>query len=200
MYKWLVVLFLVLGSGQLWADVQDSDEAIHNELRSILTGLENAVNSGKYDQLPQYFHKDMTVTMSNQEALRSPEDIAKFFAFWFGEGGKLDHVEMKLDADALTKLYADKTIGVVHGNGVENTYLSDKRFFPMKTRWSATLIKDSDGKWRILSLHMGVNFLDNPVISMVEDNTKNLMLIGGGAGALIGLLIGFLLWRKRKPE
>ncbi len=198
MYRWLLVLFLVFSGGQLSADVNSNDEVIHNELRELLKGLEQAVNSEKYDTLPQYFHKNMTVTMSNQEVLHSPEDIAKFFAFWFGEDGKLDHVEMKLTADVLTELYADKTMGIIYGSGVEDTYLSDERFFPMKTRWSATVIKDSDGKWRVLSLHMGVNFLDNPVMSMIEDNGKNLVLFGGVGGLLIGLLIGFILWRKRR--
>jgi ketosteroid isomerase-like protein len=200
MYKWLIAFFLVFSGGTLLADIKSSDEAIHNELRALLNDLEEAVNSKKYDQLPQYFHKNMTITMSNQEVLRSPEDIAKFFAFWFGKSGKLDHVEMKLTADALTQLYADKTIGLVYGSGVENTYLSDKRFFPMKTKWSATVIKDTDGKWRILSLHIGVNFLENPVMSMIEDNGKNLVLLGGAGGFLFGLLAGFMVWRRRKAE
>ena len=69
---------------------------------------------------------------------------------------------MKLEADALTEFYADKTIGVVRGSGEEDYVLSDTRFFPMKTRWTATVIKDTDGKWRILTLHIGTNFLDNP--------------------------------------
>lgn len=198
MFRWLFVFTLIFGINQLSADVAIEDKAIHNELRGVLQGLETAVNSEKYEDLAQYFHKDMTVTMSNQEVLHSFDDISKFFAFWFGENGKLDHVEMKLNADSLTKLYANKMIGVVHGSGIEDTYLSDSRFFPMKTRWSATLIKDSDGIWRVLSLHIGVNFLDNPVMSMVEDNGKNLVMLGGFGGLLLGLLIGFILWRKRK--
>lgn len=197
MYKVLLVLFLFLCGESLVANVDTKDEAIHNELRALLIGLENAVNNEKYDELAQYFHKNMRVTMSNQELLSSHEDITRFFDFWFGKDGYLKRVEMKLTADTLTELYANKTIGIVRGTGEENTYLSDSRFFPMQTRWSATIIKDNDGQWRILSLHLGVDFLDNPVLDMAKESGKYLALFGLLGGLLLGLLFGFLLWRKR---
>lgn len=197
MYKLLFLLFLFFSGGVLSAEVETNDQVIHNELRALLTGLETAVNSEKYDDLAQYFHKNMRVTMSNQEVLSSYEDIGKFFNFWFGKDGFLKRVEMKLTADTLTELYANKTIGIVRGLGEENTYLSDSRFFPMKTRWSATVIKDDDGKWRILSLHLGVDFLNNPVLSMAKESGKYFALIGGTGGLLLGLLLGFIFWRKK---
>ncbi len=200
MYKWIFVLVLLLTSGTLFAaETNSEDEAIHNELRALLYGLENAVNSEHYEDLPQYFHKNMRVTMSNQEVLSSKEDIGKFFDFWFGKDGYLKRVEMTLNADELTELYADKTMGIVRGKGVENTYLSDSRFFPMQTRWTATVIKDQ-GEWRILSLHIGVDFLDNPVLSMVEESGKYLALFGTLVGLILGLLLGFVFWRKRRSS
>jgi len=188
---------MFFGGAALSADVNEPDHAIHEELRDLLRGLEKAVNSEHYDQLQQYLHKDMRITMSDQELLTSHADVERFFQFWFGPGGYLKRVEMKLTADAPTELYADKTIGIVRGSGVEDTYLSDSRFFPMKTRWTATVIKDDDGRWRILSLHIGVNFLDNPVLSMVEKSGKYLALAGALGGLLAGLLAGYLLWRRQ---
>jgi len=197
MSKWFLIFFLLFGGLGITASAQGPDEADHEELRALLHGLENAVNTEHYDQLPQYFHKNMTVTMSDQEVLSSREDIGRFFAFWFGKNGYLKHVEMKLTADAPTEFYAGKTIGIVRGSGVENTYLSDSRFFPMKTRWTATVIKDDEGKWRILALHIGVNFLDNPILDMVERSSIYFALFGAGGGLLVGLLIGYLVRRRR---
>jgi len=188
---------MFFGGAALSADVNEPDHAIHEELRDLLRGLEKAVNSGQYDQLQQYLHKDMRITMSDQELLTSYADVERFFQFWFGPGGYLKRVEMKLTADAPTELYADKTIGIVRGSGVEDTYLSDSRFFPMKTRWTATVIKDDDSKWRVLSLHIGVNFLDNPVLNMAEKSGKYLALAGALGGLFAGLLAGYLLWRRR---
>lgn len=200
MFKWVFIILVSLGGFNfLSAAADEPDHAIHEELRGVLGGIQNAVNTQHYEQLAQYFDKNMKVTTSNQEVLSSHEDITKFFNFWFGPGGFLKKVEMKLDADALTEFYANKTIGIVRGSGVENCYLSDSRFFPMKTRWTATVIKDDDGKWRILTLHIGINFLDNPVLNVAKESANYFGIIGAVAGLLIGLLIGFFLWRKRKP-
>jgi len=188
---------MFFGGAALSADVNEPDYAIHEELRDLLRGLEEAVNSEQYDKLQHYLHKDMRITMSDQELLTSYADVERFFQFWFGPGGYLKRVEMKLTADAPTELYADKTIGIVRGSGIEDTYLSDSRFFPMKTRWTATVIKDDDGRWRVLSLHIGVNFLDNPVLSMAEKSGKYFALAGAFGGLLAGLLAGYLLWRRR---
>lgn len=179
------------------ANPNEADHAIHEELRGLLRNIEEAVNSEQYSNLHQYLHKNMRVTMSNQEVLVSYAEVDKFFNNWFGPEGFLRRVEMKLNADALTQLYADKTMGVVQGSGVENTYLSDNRFFPMKTRWSATVIKDEDEKWRILSLHIGVNFLDNPILSVAEKSGKYFLIGGVAVGLLLGLLGGFIFWRKK---
>ena len=176
----------------------EEDKVIHQELRELLSGIEKVVNAEEYDNLAQYFHKDMRVTMSNQEVLSSHSDIKKFFNFWFGEKGFLQRVEMKLTADSFTELYANKTMGIVRGDGEENTYLSDSRFFPIKTRWTATVIKDTDGKWRILSLHLGVNFLDNPILSVAENSGKYFAVGGGLIGLLVGIILGVLISRRRK--
>jgi hypothetical protein len=177
---------------------QEADQEIHEELRGLLSGIETAINTEKYGDLAQYFHEDLRITTITQEVMFSRADIEPYFEFWFGEGGYLKKLDMKLEADALTEFYADKTIGVVRGSGDEDYVLSDTRFFPMKTRWTATVIKDTDGKWRILTLHIGTNFLDNPILSMAENSVKKAGITGAIVGLLVGLLAGFLLWRRKK--
>ena len=177
---------------------QEADQEIHEELRGLLSGIETAINAEKYGDLAQYFHEELRITTINQEVMSSRDDIEPYFDFWFGEGGYLKKLDMKLEADALTEFYADKTIGIVRGSGEEDYVLSDTRFFPMKTRWTATVIKDTDGKWRILALHIGTNFLDNPILSMAENSVKNAGIGGAVVGLLVGLLLGFLLWRRKR--
>lgn len=177
---------------------QEADQEIHEELRGLLSGIETAINAEKYADLAQYFHEDLRITTINQEVMSSRADIEPYFEFWFGEGGYLKKLDMKLEADALTEFYADKTVGVVRGSGDEDYVLSDTRFFPMKTRWTATVIKDTDGKWRILTLHIGTNFLDNPILSMAENSVKKAGITGAIVGLLVGLLVGFFLWRRKR--
>lgn len=177
---------------------QETDEAIHNELRQLLSGIEQAVNSESYADLAQYFHDSARITTINQEVISSSAEIEPYFEKWFGDGGYLKSLKMKLEADTLTEFYADKTFGVVRGSGDEDYVLSDKRFFPMKTRWTATVSKTDAGEWRILTLHIGTNFLDNPILSMAEGSVK-IASIGAGVIALLaGLVIGFVFGRRKK--
>jgi hypothetical protein len=186
----LVLLFAVIG-------VQAAEDPVHAELRALLKGLETAVNTGRYGDLAQYFHKDMRVTTINQEVLSSPEDIEPYFNGWFGPGGFLKKVEMTLTADELTQFYGDGMLGVVHGAGKENYYLSDERYFEMKTRWTATVIKDSDDTWRILTLHIGTNFLDNPILAKAEESLHTAAIGGGIAGLILGVVITLVVRRRK---
>lgn len=197
MFRRIIVTSLLLFIAPVLA-AQEPDHEIHEELRGLLDGIETAINSEEYGDLTQYFHEDLRITTINQEVMSSRADIEPYFERWFGEGGYLKKLDMKLEADALTEFYADKTIGIVRGSGDEDYVLSDTRFFPMKTRWTATVIKDDDGKWRILTLHIGTNFLDNPILSMAENSVKNAGMGGAVVGLVVGLLLGFLLWRRKK--
>ena len=195
MFRRTVVTLLLLISPVLAA--QETDQAIHEELRGVLNGIEQAVNSEEYGSLAQYFHENLTITTLNQEVISTRAEIEPYFDKWFGPGGYLKSLEMSLEADDLTEFYADKTFGIVRGAGDENYVLSDSRSFPMKTRWTATVIKDTDGRWRILTLHIGTDFLDNPILAVAEDSAKYFGMAGAAGGLVLGVLIMFLLGRRK---
>jgi ketosteroid isomerase-like protein len=197
MIKQITITSLLIIISPFLAAQEEPDHAIHEELRGLLDGIEVAINSEQYSDLGQYFHENLRITTINQEVMLSRDDIEPYFTGWFGEGGFLKKLDMKLEADALTEFYADKTIGIVRGSGDEDYVLADGRFFPMKTRWTATVIKDADGKWRILALHIGTNFLDNPLLTEVENAVKDYLIKGAIGGAVVGLLLGFLIGRRR---
>ncbi len=194
--RMLATIFLIFSFNAL--AVEEPDQAIHNKLRGLLSGIEQAINNEKYDDLAPFFHEKMRVTTINQEVLTSRPEISTYFKKWFGPNGYLKKLHMTLTADRLTELYGNKTIGIVNGSGLEDYILADGRKFGMKTRWTATVIKDTDGKWKILSLHIGTNFLDNPILAKAE--TSLITFAGGGLalGILAGSLIGFLMGRRKK--
>jgi len=196
MIKRLLIAIVFLTAAPMLV-AQESDEATHEELRGLLDGLEQAVNSEQYGDLAQYFHEDLLITTINQEVISTRSEIEPYFNKWFGPGGYLKTLRMSLDADELTEFYGGKTFGIVRGSGEEDYVLSDTRSFPMKTRWTATVIKGSDGKWLILTLHIGTDFLNNPILSVAENSAKYFAAGGGGAGLLLGLLIGYF-WLRRK--
>lgn len=191
----LILAFLLVFAA---AAAGAQDEAIHDELRGLLSGIESAVNEQRYGDLAQYFHDSPRITTINQEVITSADEIEPYFIRWFGPGGYLKSLRMKLNADELTQLYADQTFGIVIGSGDEDYVLSDTRFFPMKTRWTATVQKDDDGRWRILTLHIGTNFLDNPILSAAEGSVKYTAIGSLVLGLLIGIPGGFIAGRRKK--
>lgn len=195
----LLIVFLLINSSVYAAD-DVPNQAIHAELRSLLQGIETAVNSEKYGDLKAYFDEQFHVTTINQNVITTPEGIDAYFKEWFGKGGYLKKLDLKLNADALTHLYGDPanpSWGLVYGGGVENYQLTDGRFLPMKTRWTATVIKESDGKWRILALHIGANFYDNPIFNAVKDATKYYAAGGLVVGLILGAILMIFLRRKK---
>ena len=195
--KIIALLLLLMGSPAITAE--EANQEIHNELRALLHGLETAVNEERYNDLAPFFHPNLRVTTINQEIISSRDEIASYFNRWFGPGGYLKKVDMKLNADALTELYGNNSFGIVRGSGDENYILSDSRYYEMKTRWTATVIKDNDDKWRILSLHIGTNFLDNPILSEAE-NALMYFAIGGLIVGFILMLIIMLVLRRMKKS
>lgn len=197
--KIFVVIFLFF-SASTFAETEEPSHAIHQELRVLLQGIETAINTEKYGDLKQYFDEKLHVTTINQNVVATPDGIDAYFKEWFGPGGYLKRMEIKLNPDALTQLYGDHenpSWGLVYGGGVENYQLTDGRFLPMKTRWTATVIKESDGKWRILALHIGANFYSNPIFDAVKDSTKYYAAGGLALGLLLGGLIMVFLRRKK---
>ena len=176
----------------------EENSKIHNELRALVKGIENAVNTKHYGELKQYFHKDLRVTTVNQNTITTLEGIATYFEDWFGEDGYLISLKMALNPDALTELYAKKTMGVVSGSGIEKYKLKDGRDLDLKTRWTATVIKDIDGKWRILSLHIGTNFYDNAIYNEMSKQLKKWGIIAALLALLIGLSLGYWFRGRKK--
>ena len=190
----LLTLAMTLGS---WA--QEKDHADHEELRALLRGVEEAMNSQQYANLLPYFHPHMTVTMINQDVVTKPEGLEPYFKDWIGDGKYVKKLQMKLTADDLTQFYGsgDSRFGVVEGSGTEDYDLKDGRRLEMKTRWTATVVKDS-GKWKILALHIGTNFYRNPIVEQFQNAATYYGVGGLVAGLLGGGLVTFWFTRSKR--
>jgi ketosteroid isomerase-like protein len=180
------------------AAFEEPDHETHQELRAILATVENAINSGNYDAMLPVLSENIRATTITQEVISSRAEASAYFKKWFGPGGFLKKLDMHFTADALTELSADKTWGLVRGSGIENYTLSDGRKYAMKTRWTAVVVKEGDGKWRLRAIHIGTNFLDNPILTEASRKAKHYTAAGTGAGLLVGLFLGFLFGRRKQ--
>ena len=197
MHRCLVLACLLIAL-PTYAEDAEPDHELHQELRAILSTLQTSINSGNYDAMLPVISQNIRATTVNQEVLSNHQEVSAYFKKWFGPGGYLKKLDMSLQADALTELSADKTWGAVRGAGVERYTLADGRKYDIKTRWTATVAKEADGKWRLRTIHIGTNFLDNPILSEAEHAIPKMAAAGVLVGILFGALGGYLFARRKK--
>jgi ketosteroid isomerase-like protein len=193
----MVVLFAFIPAFACAATPSDN-EKIHEELRRALNVIETAINTGHYDDMLPVLSENIRATPINQEFLSSRAEVSAYFQKWFGKDGYLKKLEFKLTPDAPTEISADKRWGLVQGSGIEKYVLSDTRYYELKTRWSAVLAKEADGKWRVRSLHVGTDFLNNPILDEAGQAVGKAAAMSGGICLVLGLALGWLLFRKKK--
>lgn len=176
---------------------EESDHAIHEELRGVLRDILVSINAGQYDKILPYLTPDVEVTSLTQEAMSSRGDVAKYFAEWFGPAGYMKSMTMKIDPDKLTEFSPDKNWGLVRGKGIEHYEAKDGDQFDFTTRWTAVMTRGDDGKWRLHAVHFGTNHLDNPVLTKVTRTLLRYAYIASAACLAIGLALGWWFGRRR---
>jgi len=171
-------------------------EADHQALRAMKEQMVAAINKQDFEAARKLVHTPMLATAVTQDSFADFDAMANYFKSLFTRDTlRMKSVRLSAEADELSQIYTG-TFAVTRGSTNETYELADGRAFDLKGRWTATSIKDADGSWKLLAIHSGTNFLDNPVLSAIE---KSVAWAGAGAG-LIGLVLGFLLgrWRRRK--
>lgn len=187
----------VLLIGPSTAIAQEANAEDHEQLRALLTNLTEAINAGRFDQLGQFLYEPFSATMINQETITSREELDAYFEKWVtGEGALVKSITMAPAADELTVIY-DGKYGTVRGSSKDAYELETGNSYSLTSRWTATMIKDG-GQWKILTVHSGINFIDNPVLAAAKESLT-LFTAGGVAGGVLGTLILCWLFRRRRP-
>lgn len=177
---------------------QEPDHEIHEELRTLLKQAEAAINAGNYAALEAVVTATPRITPIDQGTIATRAGVTEYFAKLFGPGKRLKSLNIKFTPDELTALSPDKTWGLVWGKGSEDYVLNDGRHYVIPTRWTAVVVKDTDGKWRIRSMHIGTNFLDNPILTEVEAAIPRYAAFAALAALVVGLGLGFWLGRRSR--
>lgn len=57
-----------------------------------------------------------------------------------------------------------------------------------------------EGHWKIRTIHFGTNFVNNPLINEATQAINKVMYGAGGGGLLVGLILGFFLFRRKSKR
>jgi ketosteroid isomerase-like protein len=187
------LLLLVCGwlaSGAAWQNVRAAEDPAHNQLRALRTEIIDTITKGDFESLVRHVHTNVVVTWQNAEVCRGHQGLRDFLNRMGKEAFKGYRVPPT--PDELTILHGGDT-GVSFGHVVAQYKLfgTDYEF---KSRWTATLVREND-RWLLASYHVSLNALDNPLLNAAK---QSLYWVGGVA-AMIGLIIGLLLGKRKRP-
>ena len=189
-----LALSLLLASTAALAQ-DPSQAADHDALRKIKADVLNAINTRNLKGMDAIVHKPFMVTLVTQDSFTDTGAMQAYYDGLFTRKLlRMAKVTIAAEADELSAIYTG-TFAVARGSTKELYELADGRRFDMRGRWTATAIKD-DGQWKLLAIHSGTNFLDNPVLTAVEKSTATFGAGGAGLGLVVGSLLGFLVGRR----
>jgi ketosteroid isomerase-like protein len=178
------------------ATVSAQDAADHEALRALKGGLVQAINKRDMGALETIVHKPFMVTVITQDSFTDVAGMKAYYDSLFTRKLlRLANVTISAEADELSQIYTG-TFAVARGSTQEVYALADGRRFTMPGRWTAVALKEGD-QWKLLAVHDGTNFLENPVLGAIEKSTSYLAAGSLGGGLAAGLLVGFLLGRRR---
>ena len=169
-------------------------EAIHNALRGLRDRLVTAVNERDEAALLAAMEDDILFTAMNNEVVRGKDEASAYYErMLVGSQRIVEDMSLSAEADDLSILLADGEVAVAAGDSVAHFDMMAGQSFEVPLRWTATL-NNTDGEWKVQSIHFSSNIFDNPIMGGVQSFAY---WIAGGLG-LLGLLIGFLLGRRRR--
>jgi hypothetical protein len=191
----LVLALLLVPPLAAIAQERAPDHPDHEELRAMLRTAKQAVNDRRLGPLVSLLDREFAIVMLDQTLITEPRQLEEYFHRHFdAPGSVLKSVHIEPEAEILTTFLADG-VGVNRGTSTDTYTLKSGQQVVLKTRWSATLRKAEDGKWKIVLLHVGANVLDNPILGFAA-RTRHFWGAGGLVlGALLGVLVG--RWSRR---
>jgi len=187
-------VLLVFGAASVPA--QQDREADHEALRVLRNRVITAVEKQDVEALVSCFSRDFVFITSTQDALTSQADIQAFMDRMFhGENALVEGVKTHAEADILTRFLGDD-VGICYGSSEDVYTMKSGSIVRMKLRWSATVLRE-DGEWKVAVAHVGVDFLDNPVLDEVLNSSRRMGFAEGLIGLFIGAFVGWFFGRRK---
>jgi|tagenome__1003787_1003787.scaffolds.fasta_scaffold20928115_3 hypothetical protein len=189
----VAVLLLTIAAAIAQVNPQEAD---HAALRKLKDDVTDAINTRNLAAVDGMLHKPFLSTVITQESFNETGKLRSWFDDLFARALlRLRHFRIQAEADEMAQIYTG-TFAVARGSTKERYELADGRGFDFDGRWTATAIK-TNGQWKVLAIHAGANFLDNPVINAIERNTMTLAAVSTVVGVIVGFLLGFFLRRRQ---
>jgi uncharacterized protein (TIGR02246 family) len=140
-------------------------EADHDALRQLMKKTTAAINAQDLGALSSCMARDFVFVTIDQTVITNREGITAYYDRMLkGKDAPIASLACKPEAEILTR-FVGENAGYCYGKSTDVYTLKDKRLFTLDVRWSSTVVKE-DGQWKIATAHTGVDFMDNPVLTV----------------------------------
>jgi ketosteroid isomerase-like protein len=171
-------------------------EADHDALRKLKTDATEAVNKRDYAAAQKLLHQPFMATLVTQDSFSDFDKLKAYFEnLYTRDFLRIKNLSIAAEADDLSQIY-EGTFSINKGPTKEHYEMADGRAFDMAGRWTAVSIKEG-GAWKLLAVHTGVSFLDNPILAAIEKSIMWFAAAGLALGLLLGFGAGWLFTRRR---
>lgn len=173
--------------------VSPEEEAVHEALRAVKAGIEEAFNRAgesalaeDFEAVLEYVHDDAVLTAMNGECVAGKDALRAYFQDkMVGDDRTLHAIHHEFEVDALSILHGDDT-AISYGSSVGRYDLTEGIGFEVEVRWSCTLV-EQDGRWLVASFQFGPSIFDNPLL----DQAQRWLWVVGAVAGVAGLVVGF---------
>jgi ketosteroid isomerase-like protein len=170
------------------------NQAEHDQLRLVRDNLISAINAKDSKAVLEQMHPNVVLTAQDGKQLkvvRGREGVQEYLdRLLIGSKRGVDSLQLDVTVDELSSIYHDNT-AIAFGSSLDHYRLVDGTEFDLKTRWSATLIKEQD-RWLLANLQVSTNLFDNPVLAAFS---RVAIWIAAGT-AVAGLVLGYFAGRR----
>jgi uncharacterized protein (TIGR02246 family) len=193
--NWLLVLVLVLlAQGRILAADNDPHALDRQALIKLFREMEASINAQDVERMVAQMHPQATVTWLNGEVSRGHDEIRAYYHRMVkGEKRYLDRYLTTAKLGAPARFFGNGEIAVADGTMVDEFFPVARGPFSLNSNWTSTSAK-INGQWQVVSMHLSSNVFTN---SLLAEATRVIWYAAGGA-AIGGLLLGWLLGRRRR--
>jgi ketosteroid isomerase-like protein len=162
-------------------------------LRKLKVDITTAISTRDFDATEKVLHKPFMATLITQEAFTTVPQLKQYYDYVLNRATpRLKDMSLAAEVDG-DSIVTNGTFAVNKGSTLERYVLEDGRAFDMKGRWTSVSLRQPDGSWKLMAVHTGVNFLDNPVIHAIEQSILWIAVAVGVVCLLLGGALGWLL-------
>ena len=193
--KWLLFVLLLMSFVTAHSD-EDDHSADREQLKQILSSIEESLNTLQLDKLLSHFDDQAVLSFMTTEVANGKDGILDYYDKMFNlPDSPLKSYHTKATLDGHAQFHGDTS--VASGRTQDSFELADGRQYQFNTRWLATAVK-KQGQWKVVALDFSVDPFDNVILDEIGLQMFNYALLAFFAGLAIMFVITRLLHKKDK--